>query len=106
MKIFLDDEREPVDYLDWVIVRDYSDFVTTVLYATEDIDYISFDHDLGEDSLSGFECVKWLVNLDMERRGNILLPTFSWYVHSQNPVGAKNINLYLDNYLIQKFFPS
>ena len=98
-QIFLDDEREPVNSLDWLIVRNYSEFVGTVLDNRYEIDYISFDHDLGDDSLSGFECVKWLVELDMECRGEILTQDFKWYVHSQNPIGAANINEYLSGYL-------
>jgi len=101
MKIFLDDEREPVDYLDWVVVRNYAQFVGVILTAREPITFISFDHDLGDDSLSGYEAVKWLCDLDMQRstKFKILGPAFKWYVHSQNPVGAENINMYLHSYM-------
>jgi hypothetical protein len=27
---------------------------------------------------------------------------FQFYVHSKNPIGAKNIQMYLDNYLTMK----
>jgi hypothetical protein len=104
MQIFLDDEREPVNSLDWYVVRSYSEFIDCVLTNHEEpLEYISFDHDLGCDSLSGYDCVKWLCDLDMARRGTVLGPEFKWYVHSQNPVGTKNINEYLSGYLEYKF---
>lgn len=99
MQIFLDDEREPINSRDWAIVRNYFEFINCVLENRYEIDYISFDHDLGEDSLSGFDCVKWLVDLDIQSGGKILNEDFKWYVHSQNPIGAENINEYLSGYL-------
>lgn len=104
MQIFLDDEREPVNSLDWVIVKSYNEFVAVVLPLNEgELEYISFDHDLGDDSLSGYDAVKFLVELDQERDGKLLTPTFKWYTHSQNPVGAKSINDYLNWYTDWKF---
>lgn len=103
VQIFLDDEREPINSLDWVIVRDYSEFVAAVLEHRFEIGYISFDHDLGDNSLSGFECAKYLVDFDQNSKGKILRPNFKWYVHSQNPVGAANINGYLSGYMEWKW---
>ena len=103
MNIFLDDEREPVNSRDFLIVRSYNEFVNCILENRDDITFITFDHDLGDDSLSGYECVKWLVELDMDLKGAILGPEFKWYVHSQNPVGAKAINDYLKSYMEYKF---
>jgi len=78
-------------------------------------DAINFDHDLGEDiakervskgmskraarklkreTLSGFDCTKWLVNYCIDNKKS--LP--KWYTHSANPVGRDNINAYLTNY--------
>jgi hypothetical protein len=102
MNIFLDDERIPINYLDFVVVRNYSEFVDTVLYAAEDINYISFDHDLGEDSLTGYDCAKYLVDLDQDR-GGIVNIDFQWYIHSQNPIGGANIHNYLMAYMRWKF---
>jgi hypothetical protein len=103
MNIFLDDERLPANYLDFVIVRNYNEFVDAVLYAKTPIKFISFDHDLGDDSLSGYECAKYLVDLDEDRGGTLIGPDFEWYVHSQNPVGAANIENYLDGYMNFKY---
>jgi len=100
-QIFLDDEREPVNYLDFIIVRNYSEFVSIVLNIgfPDELTYVTFDHDLGDDSLDGYECAKFLVSLDQDRKGKLLGDNFKFYVHSQNPVGAMNINSYLNNYL-------
>lgn len=97
MKIFLDDERFPSSEFT-LIARNFVEFnsaIVTSLIHQDAIEYISFDHDLGE-LLTGFDCAKRLVELDLDRR--ILSPSFS-FVHSQNPIGKANIEGYLNNYL-------
>ncbi|WP_371131695.1 cyclic-phosphate processing receiver domain-containing protein [Sulfuricurvum sp.] len=48
---------------------------------------------------SGYDFAKWLVEMDMD--GKIHIPEdFYFTVHSANPVGAKNIQEYLRNYLL------
>ena len=63
MNIFLDDNRLPLeiswvdfDYCaaNWVIVRNYTDFVSEI--EKGDFEIISFDHDL--DRTSTFECIR------------------------------------------------
>lgn len=83
VKIYLDDMRTPVDK-NWVVVRDYSEFVSKVSeVGLENIDIISLDHDLGDTAMgeyfrnvaknyvldysnieekTGYDCCKWLVN--------------------------------------------
>ena len=83
VRIYLDDVRTPVDE-GWTIVRNYDQFVTQVmLIGLENIEVISFDHDLGESAMkeyytnvspnyelnydnilekTGMDCVKWLIN--------------------------------------------
>ena len=83
VRIYLDDVRTPVDE-GWTIVRNYEQFVTQVmLNGLENIEVISFDHDLGESAMkeyytnvspnyelnydnilekTGMDCVKWLIN--------------------------------------------
>ena len=56
-------------------------------------DFISFDHDLGED-LSGYDCAKYLVAYCLEHQRS--LPDYQ--VHSQNPVGKENIERLLENF--------
>jgi hypothetical protein len=97
--LFLDDERHPPrDGYDWKIV---TNFDQAVKYITERgvPNYMSFDHDLGEDSKTGYEFVKWLVEADMDSGGKLIPSDFSYYVHSQNPIGAANIRGYLSSYL-------
>lgn len=103
-KLFLDDLRFPEND-EFCIAR-------TVAKAQEMImrsgmpNFISFDHDLGIDEAgellpTGYDFVKWLVEMDMN--GMIKIPSdFSFEVHSKNPVGAKNIRLYIRNYLETK----
>lgn len=114
--LFLDDERTPstVKWLDlpqveWVIVRNYKDFVDTILRDGMPI-RISFDHDLQDEHYkeyfrvkeikfadpidyskfkekSGYECAKWLANYCVDN--NIPVPVY--YVHTLNGPGGANI---------------
>ena len=65
------------------------------------IDYISFDHDLGNDSEDGYVITKRLVDLELSGF-KLLSDNFTFNVHSANPVGSTNIESYLDNYLKYK----
>jgi len=82
-KIYLDDERTPKDE-GWIVVRNYKEFVNTInKLGLENIDLISFDHDLGDtakdeyynnvktnyeldyDNIvekTGYDCAKFLVD--------------------------------------------
>lgn len=96
MRIYLDDERNPkVEQFD-KIVRSYDEFSNFLDESERDITYISFDHDLGL-GRNGYDCVKLLVDFDMYY--GVLSKDFNFNVHSANPVGAKNIQAYLENYL-------
>lgn len=83
VSIYLDDVRTPISK-EWIVVRDYDEFVDTVIkYGFENIDYISLDHDLGESAMAeyyrnvaknftldynnitektGYDCAKWLID--------------------------------------------
>jgi hypothetical protein len=84
MKIYLDDNRTPLDD-SWIVVRDYEQFVKTIISIGDlsSIEIISFDHDLGITAideyfknvipnynldydniteLTGYDCIKWLIN--------------------------------------------
>jgi hypothetical protein len=119
--IFLDDIRVPSDVTwvsvpkkDYLIVRNYDLFVKTIKHKGIP-DFISFDHDLADqhygDGLkndnikydkytekTGYDCAKWLVNYCGEN--NLNLPEYM--VHSLNPVGAKNILMYLNSYSLMR----
>lgn len=118
--LFLDDLRSPKScatympnkayYLDneFVVVRSYNEFVDTLINKQLNGYFpssISFDHDLGSDeenhdavitndNKDGYDCAKWLADFCLQK--NIKLPKI--YVHSMNPVGAKNIIFFLSNF--------
>ena len=81
----MDDVRNPKTN-GWTIVRNYEEFVN---HIDENglPDEISFDHDLGEDTKTGYDCAKCLCNYCWTN--GIPIPTYN--VHSANPVGRDNI---------------
>lgn len=102
--LFIDDERSPPeDGRHWRIARTEGE-VAAILRVYGSAEFISFDHDLGAGEPTGYDIAHNLVNGD-----NGLMPgsayaaglpeTFSFAVHSQNPVGAKNIDALLSRYL-------
>lgn len=122
--LFLDDIRHPEDAYaythftpfikeTWSIVRNYSEFVS-IIKRRGLPSFIAFDHDLSDEHYNvpfdywndtssedlrleetGFDCAKWLINYCIDN--NSELPNF--YVHSMNPVGKKNIESLLFNYI-------
>lgn len=101
-RLFIDDERYPPDDGNhWVIVRTSAEAIS---YVDEHgcPDYISFDHDLGGDD-TAVVFLKWFINRDLdhweESNSSFIPGTFDFYVHSQNPVGAKRIKSELNSYL-------
>jgi hypothetical protein len=120
MKLFLDDYRMPADctqymyqrignlnpvYLqEWIIVKNYEQFVQCVKDNYGSITHVSFDHDLADVHYSqeyndmpelydtcqektGLHCAIWLKQFYKEN--NVELPII--FVHSMNPVGTQNI---------------
>ena len=97
-KLFIDDEREPAKIKFDYIARDYKE--TMKLFNRHGCpSYISFDHDLGTRSKTGFDIVKDMVERDLDKKGRWIPKNFTYDVHSANPVGKKNIQGLLDNYL-------
>jgi len=84
-RMFIDDERFPPDD-GWIIVRSSNEAKETVLNNGYP-NHISFDHDLGGADTS-MNFLHWLLNKIMD--DDVNLP-FTWYVHSQNPIGKQNI---------------
>ena len=113
-KIYLDDVRTPVDG-DWIVVRNYDEFVAKVTeIGLENIDMISLDHDLGDTAMkewyenvsvnyqlnydnieekTGYDCAKWLVDHWLNGK-----PVVDVFTHSANAIGASNIMGYINNY--------
>ena len=90
MPLYLDDLRPTPEGFDRVY--SYEEFVD-YLERKGLPDFISFDHDLGED-LSGYDCAKYLVEYCLTHQ----LPLPNYKVHSQNPVGKENIERLLENF--------
>jgi hypothetical protein len=114
INLFLDDIRIPKmshnsekglgssfsDKEKWIIVRDFFDFKTIIDNKFDDINIISFDHDLAcydEDGqeLTGKTAADYLIQycLDNDKK----FP--NWYVHSDNTSGKSNIISVILNYL-------
>jgi hypothetical protein len=122
IRLYLDDVRTPKDE-DWTVVRNYDEFVSTIMYiGLENIELISLDHDLGDTAMNeyfnnvspnytldynnieektGLDCAKWLVAESMNKK----IPLPQIYVHSANPIGSANIMGYINNYLMNCRLP-
>jgi hypothetical protein len=107
--LFIDDERNPIDvkwgswqdqalYRDseWIIARNWLEILELIdSFGLPQI--ISFDHDLGDGEITGYEIAKKLANMVMD--GAELPTDFEFRVHSKNPPGAANIKNYMENFL-------
>jgi hypothetical protein len=97
-KIYLDDERTPNDKT-WIVVRNYDQFIQKISeLGFDNIDVISFDHDLGDTRIeekTGYDAAKWLLN----EYCDYTIHTPQIYVHSANPIGAANIIGYVNSFL-------
>lgn len=96
----------------WYIARTLDD-VLEILVKHGAPAHVSFDHDLGEGTPTGFDIAKALVAADLIARhgpGGLMdglargfdfrFPAgFSFTVHSMNPTGAENIAALLRSYL-------
>jgi len=97
--LYVDDKRIPIDNT-WIIIRDYYEFVSYINNnGLNNIEVISFDHDLGDVNndveKTGMDCAKFLINYLMDNNNKI--PKI--YVHSDNTVGSENIIKYINNWL-------
>ena len=91
MRIWLDDERPMPEGYD---IHCKTGFNAIITIAANDykIDFISFDHDLG-DGCTGYDVAQYIERLAY--RGTI--GRVGWEVHSANPVGRKNITAAMNN---------
>ena len=120
--LFLDDMRNPRDcfsyikrpvYLmdDWVVVRNYEEFVKKVTDDGMPV-VVSFDHDLADfhygvqdhidqdyydlcEERTGYHCAQWLINYCMDNNEELPLVIL---IHSMNGVGARNIQSLFTTY--------
>lgn len=113
MNLFLDDKRTPdmshnsgkglgkaySDPNKWTIARDYFEFVEIVNKHFDQIELVSFDHDLacyrdGEE-FTGKTAVDYLINYCLDNGKKFP----NWYVHTDNTNGRENIISVILNYL-------
>lgn len=108
--LFIDDERDPIDvkwgsvwerymYMnyDWIIARNWYEVLEIIIsYGIPSI--ISFDHDLGDNTPTGYDIAKNISNLIMDG-GHKIPDKFQYLVHSKNPIGKTNIESYMNNFL-------
>ena len=90
MNLYLDDLRTTPEGFERVY--SYEEFVAYLQHYGLP-DFISFDHDQGEDLL-GYDYAKYLVEYCLVHQ----LPLPNYKVHSQNPVGKANIEQLLANF--------
>lgn len=83
----------------WVIVRDYFEFVDIINNSFDDINLISFDHDLAcykdGKEYTGKDAANYLIDYCLDN--NKKFP--NWFVHSDNTSGKSNIISVIINYL-------
>ena len=99
-RLYIDDIGNPKTDHDWKIVRtsqEAIDYLTRYGCPC----YISFDHDLGGED-TAMPVVRWLIEMDIDMSGDFIPDLFEFNVHSANPIGAANIEGYLNHYLGQK----
>ena len=91
MKIWLDDERPMPDGFD-VHARTFDEAISFI--ENNDVELISFDHDLGaEENGTGYDVANWI-----EAEAYLgMLPKIEWRIHSGNPVGRDNIRRAMEN---------
>lgn len=97
--LFLDDQRFPPSNMKTytIIARSYDDAVSILQWCGVP-SMISFDHDLGEEK-TGYDFAKYFCEQVLDGKIHLDLQNFDYVVHSQNPVGSKNIEQYMDNFL-------
>ncbi len=102
-RIYLDDIRTPSkEEFDFLCLNEeeFRFCLNNLVACKEQVSYVSFDHDLGDNTPDGYDCAKILCKFD--QICGILAPDFEFNVHSANPVGAENIRAYMNNYLKYK----
>lgn len=89
VKLWIDDERLPPDEFEaWC--TNASDAKKFLISHWPQIEVISFDHDLGDDERgTGYDVIKFMEE-QVHKHGWI--PDMEFRIHTQNPVGRKNIS--------------
>ena len=105
VKLYLDDVRmsSQSGYQDneWIVVRNYAEFVSAIEQHFSNLEVASFDHDLADfdsdgNELSGYSCVKWLCGYIEDN--NLDIANLELKFHTANPVGQVNMASYWNNF--------
>jgi len=118
--LYLDDQRTPTKtipgYKPWDVVRNYTEF-TEYIEKHGIPDLVSFDHDLADEHIedyfkqklhigwqqpdynnykekTGLDCAMWMCNYAINNNQEIKQCS----VHSHNPIGAVNIQSYINGF--------
>ena len=113
--LFIDDERNLEDVTwapwqiqekyrneDWAIARNLWEVQLQIIKNGCFPSFVSFDHDLGDDTPSGHEIAKFMIDVDIMEQAVGFPENFDFYVHSKNPIGKANIEGLLNSYLKHK----
>lgn len=96
-KIFLDDDalyrQTPATFLRFYSGEELIQFFKNGLNQNQ-IDYISFDNDLGKDILEGYDIVKYMMNHNIQ--------STEYNVHSANNVAAFRMKSYIESAIKMK----
>ena len=94
LSLFIDDERFPTEWGTTIILRSMNDWLTfsNRFGRKYPIVSISFDHDLGNHQPSGLAILRSMIDQ------NRLDHSVDFFVHSQNPIGAKQISDYFQSF--------
>ena len=105
MKLYLDDIRHPTQsgYKDdeWVVCRNYNEFVSAIERHFSDLEIISFDNDLADfdsegNEMTGYDSLKYLCGYIQDN--NLDISNLRLNFHTANPVGKENMEVYWRNF--------
>ena len=105
MKLYLDDIRNPhqsgYKYDEWIVCRNYNEFVSAIGKHFSDLEIISFDNDLANfdsdgNEMTGYAVLKWLCNYILDN--NLDVSNLTLNFHTANPVGRVNMESYWNNF--------
>ena len=96
-KLWLDDERLPIES-NWTVVQNQKQFENaTGGDAWMKYTHYSFDNDLGTGNGSGIGAANFLVNQILNSVGKIGILKINIRIHSHNPVASNSIYKLFDN---------
>ena len=105
VKLYLDDIRHPHQTYpndsDWLVVRNYTEFVSAIEQHFSNLEVVSFDHDLSDfdsdgNEMTGYSCVKWLCDYILDN--GLDISNLSLKFHTANVVGKENMMCYWNNF--------